>query len=100
MSSTKSSHFQILKRPIITEKSATFGSSSNGVVFEVHPRANKSEVSDAIEKRFAVKVAQVRMVNVRGKVKRVKSTTGQQRSWKKAYVTLAQGSSIDVVEGL
>lgn len=100
MSSTKTSHFQILKRPIITEKSATFGSTNSGVVFEVHPRANKSEVSDAIEKIFSVKVARVRMVNVRGKVKRVKSTAGQQRSWKKAYVTLAQGSSIDVVEGL
>ena len=100
MSSTKSTQFEILKKPIITEKSATFGSTSNGVVFEIHPKANKLEVKDAVEKIFSVKVSKVRIVNQIGKIKRVRAVSGQQKSRKKAYIYLQQGSSIDVVEGL
>jgi large subunit ribosomal protein L23 len=101
MSSTKSSHFEILRKPLITEKTATFGSTRDGVVFEVHPRANKIEIRDAVEKIFAVKVAKIRVVNQLGKVKRVKAISGQQKARKKAYITLVKGSnSIEVVEGL
>lgn len=100
MGSVKPNYFRILRRPIITEKTAAFGSSNNGVVFEVHPDANKPEIKDAVEKIFGVKVDTVRVVNYMGKIKRVKNLPGRQRSWRKAYISLREGSSIDIVEGL
>ncbi len=100
MGSIKKSTFNIVRRPMITEKAATAGSQNNGVVFEVHPAANKLEIKNAIEKIFNVKVASVRTVNCLGKVKRVRNHSGQQGSWKKAYISLEKGHSIDVIEGL
>lgn len=95
-----STNYEVLRRPRITEKAAVAGSGTNTVVFEVHPKANKVEIKQAVERIFEVKVEEVRTVNVLGKIKRVKGTVGQRSSWKKAYVTLAEGSSIDLVEGL
>lgn len=100
MASTKNSSYSILKKPKITEKTAIAGSVNNSYVFEVHPRANKIEIKNAVEKIFSVKVAQVRTVNSLGKVKRVGTTQGRRNSTKKAYVSLQEGFSLDLVEGL
>ena len=99
MASTKDSVFRIIRRQRLTEKSALASSVDKGVVFEVHPRANKLEVKAAIEKIFDVKVKSVRIVNCPGKIKRVGLKSGRQRSWKKVYVSLKEGS-IDLIEGL
>ena len=100
MASIKKTAFDIIRRPRITEKAAALSSSNDRVVFEVHPKANKLEIRDAIEKLFNVKVKAVRTINSMGKIKRVRQTAGRQASWKKAYVTLQPGSSINVIEGL
>lgn len=100
MGSNKKTPFSIIRRPLITEKSALASSASNSVVFEVHPDANKIEIKQAVEKIFDVKVKAVRTVSCLGKIKRVGRRTGKQRDWKKAYVSLAEGSSINIVEGL
>ena len=95
-----SSVYSILRRPHITEKSAYAGSLANSIVFEVDRRANKSQIKKAVEKVFDVKVKSVRTINLIGKIRRFKNRSGRQSSWKKAYVTLAEGSSIDLIEGL
>ena len=100
MGSTKKTRFDILRRPRITEKSASFSSGSDRIVFEVHPDANKQEIREAVERIFDVKVKQVRTANFIGKIKRVRTHEGQQRAWKKAYITLQPGSSLNVIQGL
>ncbi len=92
--------YGILRKPRITEKGAVMGSLNNSVVFEVAPDSNKIEIRKAVEKIFDVKVKSVRTMNYLGKTKRVGRNIGRKKAWKKAYVVLEQGSSIDVVEGL
>ena len=92
--------YKILRRALLTEKTATVGSTANAVVFEVHPGANKIEIKAAVEEVFKVKVRAIRTVNCLGKLKRVGTSTGYKRDCKKAYIYLQEGSSIDVVEGL
>jgi large subunit ribosomal protein L23 len=91
---------QIVKRAIITEKSTILKDTSNQYIFEVDARANRIEVGKAIEKLFKVNVLDVRVMNVLGKKKRMGRVIGQKRSWKKAVVTLAPGSRIEVHEGV
>ena len=98
MASIKKDLYSILRAPRITEKAANAG--KNTVVFEVHADSNKIEIRNAIEKIFSVKVDSVRTLNNMGKIRRVKMKQGRENGWKKAYVTLAEGSSIDLVEGL
>ena len=86
---------QILLRPIVSEKSTTVAEKHHQVVFEVLPDASKAEVRDAVEKLFDVNVENVRVINVRGKVKRFGRTPGQRSNWKKVYVRLAEGQDID-----
>lgn len=100
MASTKKTIFEVLERPRITEKGAIASSVNNSVVFRVHPDANKSEIKAAVEKIFNVKVHSVRTMNFKGKMKRVGTRLGRQSDWKKAYVALEPGSTIDLVEGL
>jgi large subunit ribosomal protein L23 len=69
-------------------------------VFDVAPEANKVEIRKAVEKIYDVKVRAVRTANFQGKVKRVGRKIGRKSSWKKAYVLLKEGSSIDIIEGL
>ena len=92
--------YGILRKPRITEKAAIAGSATNGVVFDVAPGANKIEIRTAVEKIFDVKVKAVKTLNYKGKVKRVGRNIGRRKDWKKAYVLLEEGSSIDVIEGL
>jgi large subunit ribosomal protein L23 len=91
---------QIIKKIVITEKSTTARDESNKYFFEVDRKANKVEISKAVEKLFKVKVADVRVINVLGKKKRLGRTVGQKSSWKKAIVTLAAGNRIEIAEGV
>jgi large subunit ribosomal protein L23 len=91
---------KVIKRILITEKSTAAREASNKYFFEVDPRANKVEITSAVEKLFKVKVVDVRVMHVLGKKKRMGRTIGQKSSWKKAIVTLAAGSSIEFAEGV
>ena len=89
----------VIKRPIITEKGTLVNELGNQVVFRVHPHANKVEIRHAIESLFKVRVEKVRTSRQLGKVRRVGRHMGRRPDWKKAYVTLAEGSRIDFFEG-
>ncbi|MGD9189382.1 MAG: 50S ribosomal protein L23 [Desulfobacteraceae bacterium] len=91
--------YDIIRRPIITEKTNIQKEQSNQVTFEVDPCANRIEVQRAIEKIFNVKVANTRTMHVRGKVKRRGRILGKRRNWKKAVVTLMPGERIEFFEG-
>jgi len=95
--------YDILIRPIITEKSSYQSSKLNQVVFEVHAGANKQQIKDAVEKVFDVTVVRVNVMNMPGKrSRRARSRQLKMRrsGYKKAMVTLAAGDSIDVFEGV
>jgi large subunit ribosomal protein L23 len=91
--------YDIIRRPIITEKTNIQKELANQVTFEVDPRANRIEVQRAIEKIFNVKVARTRTMHVQGKVKRRGRILGKRRNWKKAIVTLMPGERIEFFEG-
>ncbi len=93
------SELTTLRRPLVTEKVTKLQEELNQYVFQVSKQANKIEIKRAVEMRFDVKVAKVRTMNVRGKLKRLGRFTGRQPSWKKAIVTLEKGESIDLFEG-
>lgn len=92
--------YAILHRPIITEKSSVVSGLANCVVFEVAYEAKKPQIKDAVERIYKVNVTAVRTIQGVGKVKRRGSQVGRTRAVKKAYVGLAQGQTIDLVEGL
>ncbi|MCX5847455.1 MAG: 50S ribosomal protein L23 [Deltaproteobacteria bacterium] len=92
--------YHIIRRALITEKSTIAKDESNKYIFEVDRRANKIEIAKALEKLFKVKVLDVHVMNVTGKKKRVGRILGEKRSWKKAVVTLAPGSRIEIHEGV
>lgn len=87
--------YKILVAPQISEKSTLVSESGNQVVFKVALDANKLEIKHAIEKLFSVKVAQVRVLRMKGKVKRNRFGDVRRSDWKKAYVRLEQGHDID-----
>ena len=92
---------KILIKPYITEKTTNLKDEKNQVVFWVSKDANKIEVKKAVEEAFKVKVKKVNIVNVKPKViKRFGRVIGKKRGWKKAYVTLEEGSKIDFFEGV
>ena len=91
--------YDIIRRPIITEKTNIQKDEANQVTFEVDPRANRIEVQRAVEKIFNVKVATIRTSNVKGKRKRRGRILGKRRDWKKAIVTLMPGERIEFFEG-
>ncbi|MEJ2200215.1 MAG: 50S ribosomal protein L23 [Desulfuromonadaceae bacterium] len=86
---------QIIKRPLVTEKTSLQKEVSQIVAFEVSRDANKVEIKQAVEKAFDVKVKSVNTALIAGKVKRVGRQFGKRSNWKKAYVTLEEGSNID-----
>ena len=97
--------FAVILAPVVTEKSAmAAGNGAVGLgkryVFKVDPRATKVDIRAAIENVFKVKVAKVNTLNYMGKVKRTGGSVGRRASFKKAYVTLHDGHSISVVEGV
>jgi large subunit ribosomal protein L23 len=82
---------EIIRRPLVTEKSTGMKDVANVIAFEVAPEANKIQVKRAVEELFKVKVEEVRLLNVRGKMKRLGRFAGRRRDWRKAYVKLAEG---------
>jgi len=96
-SSARIADYGILIRPIITEKTT---GSPNLVGFLVNPRASKTEIRAAVERVFNVKVARVNTCNTLGKIKRTSRSSGRRAETRKAYVTLVEGSKIELVEGV
>lgn len=92
--------YSIIKRPLVTEKSTAAREDGNKYIFDVDPRANKIEIGHAVEKLFKVKVLNVRTFNMAGKKKRMGRNLGQKSDWKKAIVTVAPGSSIEIFENV
>ncbi|WP_421792072.1 50S ribosomal protein L23 [Hyphobacterium sp.] len=92
-------HYDSLLSPVITEKS-TLLSEDGKVVFRVPLTATKTEIADAVETLFKVKVTAVNTLRLKGKTKRFRGRIGQRSDMKKAIVTLAEGDSIDVTTGL
>lgn len=90
--------YSVIKKPHVTEKTSLGSETNNKVALVVDKSANKIEIKQAIENLFKVKVDTVRTVTVAGKVKRSGKTLGKRSNWKKAYVTLQEGQSIDFFE--
>jgi len=97
--SAKPEHYDVIRKPIITEK-ATMASEDNAVVFEVAIDANKPQIKEAVESLFGVKVKAVNTSITKGKAKRFRGQLGKRKDVKKAYVTLEEGNTIDVSTGL
>jgi large subunit ribosomal protein L23 len=97
--SAKPQHYDLIKKPIITEK-ATLASENGAVVFQVAMDATKPMIKEAVEAVFGVKVKAVNTTITKGKVKRFKGRPGERSDKKKAYVTLEEGNTIDVATGL
>ena len=91
--------YEIIKRPLNTEKTNIQKEVANQVTFEVDRRANRIEIKRAIETAFQVRVAGVQTMQVKGKTKRRGRFVGKRRNWKKAIVTLVPGERIDFFEG-
>jgi large subunit ribosomal protein L23 len=92
---------QIIRRPLVTEKSTILREEGNVIAFEVDAKANKIEVKKAVEELFKVTVIEVRLFNVRGKMKRMGRWVGKRRDWRKAYVRLKKGEKApEFVEGV
>jgi large subunit ribosomal protein L23 len=92
--------YEIVRRPLITEKTTIQKEAFNQVTFEVDRKANRVEIKRAIEKIFNVRVAAVRTMQITGKVKRRGRILGKRKDWKKAIVTLMPGERIDFFEGV
>jgi large subunit ribosomal protein L23 len=91
--------YEIIRRPLVTEKSTQQKEASRQYAFEVNRKANKNEIQSAVERLFKVKVLEVRTCNVLGKVKRLGRKYGKRPDWKKAIVTLKEGDRIEFFEG-
>ena len=91
---------QIIKRPLITEKSNRQKEEGNQIAFVVDPKAGKIQIRQAVEKLFKVKVLSVRTMNVTGKKKRLGRFLGRKSDWKKAIVKLREEDRIEFFEGV
>ncbi|MDJ0815921.1 MAG: 50S ribosomal protein L23 [Desulfobacterales bacterium] len=91
---------EIIKRPLITEKTSIQKELFNQVSFEVDRRANRIEIKKAVESIFGVRVAGVKTMQITGKAKRRGRIVGKRRDWKKAIVKLMPGERIDFFEGV
>jgi large subunit ribosomal protein L23 len=87
--------YDVIKRPIISEKSTALAEVGNRYAFEVATQANKQEIRDAVQRLFNVKVREVRTLVMHGKLKRTGRFQQKRPNWKKALVTLAEGQKID-----
>ena len=86
----------IILAPVVTEKTAGITADGNKVVFKVAKDANKVQIKQVVEEAFNVKVSNVNIINVRPKKKRVGRYTGATKAYKKAIITLAEGSKLDL----
>jgi len=96
MSMQKIKLASILSAPVVSEKAAIVADTSNQFVFKVAKSATKLQIKNAVELMFDVKVESVRVLNVKGKVKRFGRTLGRRSDWKKAYVKLQSGHNIEL----
>lgn len=92
--------FDIVKRPVVTEKSNLMTEGKNKVVFQVAAQANKIEIKKAISSIFNVEVLDVHTVSMRGKKRRLRFKEGKRPDWKKAVITLREGDKIEFFEGV
>jgi large subunit ribosomal protein L23 len=93
--------YEVIRRPVITEKATTMKDDARTLCFEVHQSASALDVRRAVETVFKVKVDDVRVMNVRGKRKRLGRFEGYRPSWKKAYVKLAPDQKmVEYFEGV
>ncbi len=97
--SAQAKHYDVIRKPIITEKT-TLASENGAVVFEVAIDSNKPMIKEAVEALFGVKVKAVNTTITKGKSKRFRGQLGKRKDVKKAYVTLEEGNTIDVSTGL
>ncbi len=93
--------YDIIRKPLMTEKAAmaSTGEDNRNFVYQVDIKATKLEIKQAVEKIFNVEVESVNTVLVRGKLKRVGKVFGKRSNWKKAYVTLKEGHTINYIDG-
>ncbi len=92
--------YDVIKRPLFTEKGMDIKERENKLLLEVNSSANKHEIKQAMEEIFKVKVDKVATVNVKGKMKRHGKYLGQRSDKKKAIVTLKKGEKLDFIEGV
>lgn len=90
--------YDVIKKPLVTEKTTVEKDDKNVIAFVVNGAANKIEIKAAVEQLFNAQVAAVNTVNVAGKTKRTAKGIGKRSNWKKAYVTLKEGSNVDFFE--
>lgn len=93
-------HYDIIRSPVVTEKTTLQKELNNQVTIIVDKKANRVEIKNAVEKSFNTKVKQVRTLQVKGKVKQRGRIIGKRKDWKKAVVTLMPGQRIDFFEGV
>lgn len=91
---------QVIRKPLITEKSTLDRELRNVVTFSVDPRATKLDIKRAVEELFSVKVLEVRTSRVNGKTRRMGRHVGRRPNWKKARVRLGEGETIEFFEGV
>ena len=91
--------YDVIKKPLLTEKGAHLKESQNKVLIEVDPAANKLEIKQALEEIFKVKVAKVATITVPGKIRTYGRFSGRRPDRKKAWITLKPGEKLDFIEG-
>ena len=91
-------HSQVIIRPVVSEKSYVLATADK-YTFRVHKDAHKTQIKQAVEQLFGVKVTGVWTMNQRGKARRVGKTVGTRSNWKKAIVKLREGDTIEIFEG-
>jgi large subunit ribosomal protein L23 len=92
--------YAIIKMPLLSEKSDRMKEAENKIVLKVDRRANKTEIKKAVEILFKVKVKDINIINMKGKRKKLGQREGKRSDWKKAIATLAQGETVDFIEGV
>lgn len=93
------SPYDLIIRPLVTEKSTALREQANKVCFVVRQEANRSQIKSAVEEVLKVKVEKVHVFNMIGKTKRLNRFEGKRSDWKKAIVTLKKGEKLDLFEG-
>ena len=92
--------YDIIRGPVVTEKTTLQKEINNQLTFKVDRRANRVEIKEAVERNFNTRVKQIRTIQVKGKVKQRGKILGKRKDWKKAIVTLMPGQRIDFFEGV
>jgi len=92
--------YDVIKRPLFTEKGMDLKERENKLLIEVNPEANKHEIKKAVEEIFKIKVIKIATINERGKLKRFGKSVGRTSERKKAVITLKKGEKLDFIEGV